>query len=319
MLLTGYCAWLFAHDVSDNADVVKEYVDDLGQFDALRTNTRVPYPSDENIQHAKEDLGQVKALVDELHKTFVPFPAPPALDVKGFSEYLENTIFDLRTKATNAEVGVPDDFAFGFTDQRGKLNYPRECIPLWMQQVAEIKSLCDILYRARINSLISVRRVPVSESNDMIVSVNDLLPSRTTPTPYGTATPYKIEFRSFSRELAAVMEGLARSSNFMSVKNMVVRPSGPAMLDQAGVTAEEQAEGKPAPLPEPPARKLRESPAQFDAEMRGYNIKAQNYERAMEAWAAKMALGRAGSGRAVTVEREQLLYITLAVEVDKFK
>jgi hypothetical protein len=32
-----------------------------------------------------------------------------------------------------------------------------------------------------------------------------------------------------------------------------------------------------------------------------------------------MALGRAGSGRAVTVEREQLLYITLAVEVDKFK
>jgi hypothetical protein len=320
MILTGYCAYVFFFvDLSKNVDLDKDYADNASQYDALRTNTRVPYPSEENIQHAREDQTQVKAVVDELHKTFVPFPAPPPLDAKGFSEYLENTIFDLRTKATNAEVGVPDDFAYGFTDLRGKLNPPLENIPLWMQQLAEIKTLCDILYHAKINSLISLRRVPVSTSNDSIVTVNDLLSARIAPTPFGTATPYKMEFKCFSRELAAVLDGLARSSNFISVKNIVVKPAGPRTIDQPGSVAAVLAGDQPVPPGDAPVRRPRETPAQYEAEMRQYNMKAMNYQRAMEAWAAKVASGRAGLGLPVTVEREQLLYITLSVEVVKFK
>ncbi len=319
LILTGYCAYVFFWvDLSNNAAVNKDFADYTSQYEALGNNPKVPYPSDDNIQHAREDQGQVKGLVDQLRQTFAPFPIPPKEDAKGFSEYLENTIFDLRTKATNAEVGVPDDFAFGFTDQRGKLNPPAENIPLWMQQLAEIKTLCDILYSAKINSLVSMRRVPVNSTNDLIATANDLLNTHIAPTAFGTATPYKMEFKSFTRELAAVLAGLARSSNCFVVKNIVVRPAGPKTLDQPGYAPGVTLPGQPTPPGDPPVRGFRESPAQYDAKVRLYNLKAMAYERAMEAWKDKLAAAPVAGGPR-TVEREQLLYITLSVEVIKFK
>ena len=247
LLLTGYCVWLFTRDLASNSTVDNDLQEATRQYDALANNPKVPYPSEENIQHAREDQTKVKQLVDQLHTAFPPFPAPPKLDVKGFSEYLETTLFDLRHRATNAGVSLPDDFAFAFTDQRGKLNYPLECIPLWLQQLAEINSLCDILYRARINSLLVLKRVSISSSNDMIVTFGDLLGSQVTNTPFGTVTPYKIEFKCFSKDLAAVLDGLARSSHCFVVKNIVVRPAGPRTMDQAVQDADEEGPRRSCP------------------------------------------------------------------------
>jgi hypothetical protein len=323
LALTGYCAWLFYQDFGKNSEVAKDEADVTSQYDALVNNPKIPYPSEENIQHAREDQAQVKQLVDELRTSFTPFPTPSNLDAKGFSEYLENSIFDLKTRATNAGVTLPDNFAFAFTDQRNKLNYPTECIPLWMQQMAEIKVICDILYRAKVNTLLALRRVPMSPSNDMIVTSEDLMDARIVPTPFGTATPYKIELKCFSKELAAVLDGLARSSNCFVVKNIVERPFGPRTLDQPGAEAED--EGLPVPvLPgDPPVQQVgsrngRQSPEQYKAAMEAYQRRVLNYQRELDNLAAAKA-AIAGVTGTVTVEREQLLYITLSVDVDKFK
>ncbi len=319
LALTGYCVWLFYQDFGKNSEVAKEAQDIVAQYDALVNNPKVPYPSEENIQHAREDQAKVKELVDELRTSFTPFPTQSNLDVKGFSEYLENTIFDLRTKATNAGVTVPDDFAFGFTDQRGKLNYPLECIPLWMQQVAEVKTICDILYRAKVNSLLALRRVSMSSSNDMIVTPIDRLDARVVPTPFGTATPYLIEIKCFSRELASVLSGLARSSNCFVVKTIMERPFGPRTLDQPNAEAED--EGLPVPVPpgDPPLQvRGRQSPEQYKKQMDDYTRKVQRYQTELDNLAAIKA-ARAGVTGTTTVEREQLLYVTIAVDVDKFK
>ena len=319
MLLTGYCVWLFTRDLASNSTVDNDLQEATRQYDALANNPKVPYPSEENIQHAREDQTKVKQLVDQLHTAFPPFPAPPKLDVKGFSEYLETTLFDLRTRATNAGVSLPDDFAFAFTDQRGKLNYPLECIPLWLQQLAEINSLCDILYRARINSLLVLKRVSISSSNDMIVTFGDLLGSQVTNTPFGTVTPYKIEFKCFSKDLAAVLDGLARSSHCFVVKNIVVRPAGPRTMDQAVQDADE--EGAPQVLPnpgDPPQRVGRQSPEAFAAVQKSYNARVAAYQRSLDNL-TQWRNSRPGGGGPATVEREQLLYITLSVDVDKFK
>jgi len=320
LLLTGYCAWLFTRDLAKNSTVDNDLQEATRKFDDLANNPKVPEPSQENIQRAIEESNQVKQLVDQLHTAFPPFPAVPKLDVKGFSEHLETTLFDLRTRATNAGVSLPDDFAFAFTEQRGKLNYPLECIPLWLQQLAEINSLCDILYRAKINSLLVLRRVSISSSNDLIITSSDRLDSQIATTPFGTATPYKIEIKCFSKDLAAVLDGLARCSHCFVVKNIVVRPAGPRTLDQAVQEADE--EGAP-PLPSPPGDPPllgtgRVSSAAREAALKKYNAQVMAYQRALDAL-TQWRNSRPGGGGPVTVEREQLLYITISLDEDKFK
>jgi len=318
LALTVYCFFLFYQDFGKNSDVAAKEQEIASDYETLVKSP--PYPSEENIQHAKDDQALVKQLVDELRSSFTPFPAQSNLGVKGFSEYVENTIFDLKTKATNAGVGLPDEFAFGFTDQRGKLNYPLECIPLWMQQIAEIKTICDILYRSKVNSLVALRRVPISTSNDVIMTSLDLLDSHIVTTNFGTVTPYKIEMKCFSKELGAFLNGLAQSSNFFVVKNIVIRPFGPKTLDQPNQDAGDEGLTEPVP-PEPPAalgRTGRMTPEQQKAAQELYNRKLQNYQREVDNLAALRA-ARAGVSGTVTVEREQLLYVTLSLDVDQIK
>ena len=222
LVLTGYCAWLFYGDFKGNTAVKQECQDCEEQYDQLLTNN--PSPTAKNVKLAKEDVAQLKGVLEDLRKTFPPLPVPTLLDDQKFSAYLEDTIFELRTKATNAEVGLPDNIAFGFTDQEHKLKFPRENILPWMRQLAQIKSICDILYRAKINSIASFRRVPVS-STDLILSQDDSFSAKITTNALKTATPFKFEFRCFTPSLAAVMEDLARSSNCFVVKVLVVNPS----------------------------------------------------------------------------------------------
>jgi hypothetical protein len=222
--LTGYCAWQLTGDLGNNTEVKKDAADIAVQLEALKKKN--PYPSQAAITNATKDLEQVKDFVAEVKRTYAPFPPPPPLpknDIEhAFSVYLADTIFDLRTKATNNEVDLPENMNFGFTDQRDKLNFPLECIPLWMEQLTEIKALCDILYAAKINSLATFRRVPVSATNDQFNTAGDQLAASITNNSMATITPYKVEFRCFSGELSAVLNGLARSTNCFYPKNIVV-------------------------------------------------------------------------------------------------
>lgn len=252
MALTGYCAYLFFWgDLSNNKEVNKAFHDDAERYKLAQGKT--PYPSAENLKSVTNDLGEVKALVEEFRKKFSPFPKPPEKDVRGFSSYLEDTILELKEQASNASVGLSADVAFGFTDLRGKLRLQPEYVPLWMQQLSEIKVLCGILYDAKINSVESFRRVPVA-TNDLFSTPTDTFAANLTNTAMATFTPYKVEFRCFTPELAAVMEGLARSSNCFIVKNVVVKPAEvkPESMYQP-VAAPVAAAAPAAPAPPPVA------------------------------------------------------------------
>jgi len=320
--LTGYCGYLFFFsDLSQNAAVYTEFQGDQTRYNELQR--KPAYPSDEHIKQVKAELAAVKDFEDQIHKSFSPYPTPPSEDEKGFSEYLEDTIAKLKASATNASVGLPDDIAFGFTDLRGKLRYELADIPLWMQQLSEVKALCDVLFQARINSLALFRRVGVS-SNDLFVTPNDTFPASMVIASTQTRTPYKVEFRCFSRELASVMESLARSSNFFIVKNIVVMP--------AGMKIPEIAPPEPAAAPATVAETKRAAPSaapSVDFSAMNRLERAIMERQAMEARAAQraaMEAGQAAPSRAaagpvskvpVTVLREQLLYITLSVEAVK--
>jgi hypothetical protein len=224
LILTGFCAFLFARDLSDNSSVNADFQNYATQYNQL---LEAPvFPSDENINSALEDQKRATQFLADFRKVFVSPPPPPQKDERGFKTYLEESVVELRAAATNAGVQLPAvDYAFAFNEQQKMLNYPPENIPPWMQQLVEIKTLCGILFEARINSLESLQRVHVSDTD--VGLATDYLEARITTNASQTQiiTPYKITFRGFSREIAAVLGGLARSSNCFIVKHIDVSPS----------------------------------------------------------------------------------------------
>src|SRR5439155_368936 len=83
----------------------------------------------------------------------------------------------------------------------------------------EIKAICDVLFDARVQMLVGLRRTPVAKEDE---EATDYLFGRKPATNAVTgavAVPYEISFQGFSGELAAVLEGFYRSSNCFVVKN----------------------------------------------------------------------------------------------------
>ncbi len=219
LFVTGYCAWLLCNSLKENAGVSEEYRTTHDAEEAIRQKS--PYPSKENIQAAKADQERVRLFLADFRKSFALFPAPPVKDEKGFKTYLEDTLIRFRGEATNAGVLLPPDYSFAFSGLIGRLTYPAASIGPWMQELEEIDAILDILCRAKINYLGGLQRVPVSTDDS---GTGDLLAAAAVTNQWGIVTPYKITFRGFSAEIAAVMEGFARSSNCFIIQAIVVGP-----------------------------------------------------------------------------------------------
>jgi hypothetical protein len=92
-------------------------------------------------------------------------------------------------------------------------------------QLGEVKTICEILFAARINALDSIQRVRVS-ADDAKGPQSDYLNEMTVTNEVATLTPYTFTFRCFSPELARVICGFASCSNAFIIKNINVQPAG---------------------------------------------------------------------------------------------
>jgi hypothetical protein len=216
--LTGYCGYLLYSSLSANAAVRDEYDSTLSQLTTLEQSA--PYPSKENIDAADADKERVRQFLGDFRKSFAPFPVPPAENQQGFQTYLEETLVRFRSEATNAGVQIPPDFGFTFSGLHGKLTVPQGNIGPWMEQLTEIGAILDILYHAKINALVSLCRVPVSQ--DDVGTGDCMLATTSTTNVWGVVTPYKFTFHGFSAEIASVLDGFARSSNCFIIETVEV-------------------------------------------------------------------------------------------------
>jgi hypothetical protein len=217
--VTGYCGYLLFSAVHNNRSVSEEYA---GVVANLKNAQKPPLPTKENIEAAKADQERVKAFLAEFHKAFAPLPVPPKEDEQGFKDYLQATIYKWGAEATNAGVLLQDSYAFSFSSIKDKLTFPPEDIPLWMQQIEEIKVILNILYKSKILYLEGVQRCPVAPED---YQGNDCIYTAPVTNATGVSTPYKVMFRGFSTEIAAVLSGFASASNCFIVKDIDVAPS----------------------------------------------------------------------------------------------
>ncbi len=309
VLLTGYCGWLFYGDLGQNSSVKEELEGLKTQISSLKSKPL--FPSPENLAAAAADQQQVRQFLSDFHGIF-PDPAPPEkMEVHAFQYFLQKYVADLKAAASNAGVQLRPDFNFAFSEQLVSVSLVSDDVPPWLDQMADIKTIAGILYDAKVNYIETIQRGAVSESDRNY----EALGAKPVTNDTHILRPYKVVFRSFSREIASVLQGLAKSTNCFLVRDIDVRPSSIVIPPPGSTTA------TPAPVPvQPiyvPPRTIPGRPAPLEGRApidRSRRVMPQPLQPAQ----AQPDASPVPTGP-VTVLSEKPLVVTLAVEIVKFK
>ena len=233
-----------------------------------RLASQNPHPGNPKIDNIKAAKDQQQVLRDYIQKTrayfkrITPIPDEPKLTDMAFATALSRTLNLLQRDATNSSVSLPGDYGFSFDAQKRAISFAPGSLQPLSVQLGEIKTICDVLFEAKINSLERIRRERVS-ADDANGSQSDYLIEKSTTNDLAVLTTYELTFNCFSTELAAVLAGFASSPYGLIVKNFNVEPApAPAAGDATMMTQ------VPQPTAVMPVAAPRPSAAEADMEMR---------------------------------------------------
>ena len=189
------------------------------------------FPSEANITLVKSNTAAVLGFMTQGERVFgsetVKVPGETQIKVG-----LANLVETLRRDATNAGVEVPPKYEFTYGEVKVMPRLPSYALEPLTNQLKEVRSLCTILFNAKVRALESFQRVPAFPDEPRSA---DILTDRVTQTNTLSTnisvivTPYRIVFRGFSSHLTEVMNSLTSAKEFYAVRQVDVEPSGGAM------------------------------------------------------------------------------------------
>jgi len=194
------------------------------------------FPSEANIALVKSNTAQVLSYMAAGERVFGTEPVKVAGEAQ-LKVGLANLVDSLRREATNAGVQVPPKYEFTYGEVKVMPRLPAYALDPLTNQLKEVRSLCSILFNAKIQSLESLQRVPSFQGEPQ---GPDLLADRVTRTNsistnlFVVTTPYRLVFRGFSGHLTEVLNGFASAKEFYAVRQVDVEPAG-GMVDSPGM------------------------------------------------------------------------------------
>jgi hypothetical protein len=294
--------WSLNSDASVKLNEIYGKLQELAQSPLQPGNNKV-----NNTEEAKAQEKQVLDWIASAGKYFQPIPAvPPGATVPSaaYAEALRQTIDLLQHEAESASVTLPPKYDFSFSAQRSLVRFAPGSLEPLAAQLGEVKAISEILFAARVNDLDSIQRVRVSD-DDTAGLQSDYIDQRPITNDLAIITPYVVTFRCFTPELARVVSGFATSPNPFIVKSVTVQP--------ASATTNPEGTGEAAPNP---------YPAGMDPRYADPRYMDPRYRRGpMPGMVPNPDQPQAGQpaakGGLQTVLKEQLLHITLEVEIVK--
>lgn len=307
-----YQGWSLNSDKSSKLNEIYSTLQQIAQEQPQPGNAQ-----HDNFQRAKDQEQQIRDWVTQNAGRFQPIQAIPQGPVTSmtYATALNSTVFQLRQEAKDASVSLPPDYFFSFQVQSTKLTISSGLEPL-AQQLGEVKTIAEVLFAARVNDIDALQRVPVSDDDTAASGQqSDYTDARPITNALAIITPYTITFRSFTPELAKVISAFATSTNPFIVKSVSVQPASGA--DNMGGNPGVGQAGYPPPMPPQMGLPGQVRPGMgFGQYPPGRFAPGYGYPGGVPAGqpAATMPAGRGGLQ---TVLKEQLLRITLEVDIVK--
>lgn len=178
----------------------------------------------DNIAIAREHQARVRAVIASTTNLFIPVPGiPPGPNVssEAFAAALRRTVDELTRNAAAASVKLQPHYDFSFAAQRPLVKFAPGSLDSLAAELGEIKAICDVLFKAKINTLYNLRRPRVSD-DDLKGPQSDYLEKTATTNELAVLVPYEVTFYGFSGELAAVLAGFANEPHGFIVTTLNV-------------------------------------------------------------------------------------------------
>jgi hypothetical protein len=238
LALLGFAGFYTYRGWKHNADAREELNKAYEELKRLNNQALHPgFGKVDNIKAAQEQRKQIRELLVKAAKDFEP--VPPILGAANvtsseFQAALRRTVEQLTREAANASVLLPQDYKFSFYQQFRLLNFAPGSLEPLARQLSEVKALCDVLIRAKVNHIDLVQRERVS-ADDAYGPQTDYVDMASQSNELAVLSPYQITFRSFSPEIAKVLSGFANSRHGFIVQSMDVRPATDTGMEQPGI------------------------------------------------------------------------------------
>jgi hypothetical protein len=203
----------------------------------------------DNIKNARDYAVKVREVIGRAHNFFKPIsPLPPGANVssEAFAAALRRTVDELTRSAANSSVTLQPKYDFSFAAQRPLVKFAPGSLDPLAAELGEVKGICDVLFKAKVNTLYNLRRVRVSQ-DDLSGPQSDYLETAPVTNDLAVLVPYEVTFYGFSGEIAAVLAGFASEPHGFIVTTLNVEPGMPssAPTDASGMTVAEGAYAPP--------------------------------------------------------------------------
>ena len=178
--------------VSSETDITGKIAE---RYDALKKLYEMnPNPGSgdvDNVKEAKDQNAELRAYIKQAGAFFrspPPVPDEPKVVNADFAAQLRNTVAEVDPQRVSRDsVQIPHDYYFTFEAQRHLMLFDPASLNKLAARLGEIKVICNILFKAKVNALDGVRREVVSAIDDK--NMPDYLSGVTTATQqYVTGT-----------------------------------------------------------------------------------------------------------------------------------
>lgn len=194
------------------------------QTEKLKTLVnRNPHPGTDQVDNIAAAKAEHQKLQDFLIEVKKFFPAPSystQLNNKDFRVLLDNTVNELQINAEKSGVEIPSDYWFSFSGQQKLMNFNTADLEPLTAQLMEVKTICNVLFDAKITRLEAIKRAPIAKSDTQ--GGQDYVATKPTTNQWAITMPYEVTFQAFTPELESVLNGLIKTPECVIVKNLAV-------------------------------------------------------------------------------------------------
>ena len=197
LVLMGTSGWFLAAQIEKEKNAQAQLEREIYNLNSLKNHD--PHPGDpsrgiDNIAKVKQEQEKIqREILHPLQEAFKPFALPENLDESAFKILLEEGIASMHQAAQNAGTRLPrekndSEYSFSFSDIRQDLDFKSETLHPLAFQLAQLESLCQILFDAKIHSIKKIKRPRVEGEDESAKKKDegyeDDYPESQNPDPY---------------------------------------------------------------------------------------------------------------------------------------
>jgi hypothetical protein len=229
LALLGVSVWYLFSKMQLNNQKLEELNGAYAELEQLAS--KKPNPGNEKVDNtkiAKDQQAQASVVLEKVRKFFVPIPRiseSTNISDQEFANALRNTVDRLQRDAAKSGIALPPRYNFSFEAQRPLVRFAPDTLQTLAVQLAEARTIIEILLAGKINALDNVRRERISD-DDLKGPQSDYLEERSVTNDLAVVSPYETTFRCFSSELAGVLAGFANSPHGIVVRTVNVDSGG---------------------------------------------------------------------------------------------